>query len=1472
MRLNRIRAFINLACLLALLGISVSTSAQPPLYSGVLISNVGTLNSIGHANTSRNLTVGSDGTIYAVFFGSQGVRVAKSVNRGQSFLPSVQVSPAILSITDASTSKEEAEIEISSNGTVYVAWNQGLTMYLSYSTDGAATFSAPAVVGTPPSSNTATPAGNIPHIACYGSNVYVLPQSSKLLYFNSNNGVGAFSSTPVGTSHQWYFSDVRVDKNGDVYVVVDNPTVFLYRSTDNGASFSEVVLFPRPTVSYSSYCLIAGSFGSYIFTGGSGNLGNRLNCFDGVTNSVSLQSNNQAFGRSLLADEFGNVVDGCNLSTNSLGIRVSHDQGTTWGPAIAVPTGETSNIFRNHKYQDVLVAYQNGGQVYLAVYENLLLGLTNTTPALNDCAGKAINVTYTALGPFLAGNTFTAQLSDAAGSFASAVNIGSVTSTTSGTISATIPANTPGGTGYRIRVVSSTPVLFGTDNGSNLTVSPNPGSNYTLTSPQCAGTDIVFTNTSTLTPSTLTIAWDFDDGQTSTAVSPTHAFAVGTYQVKLTSTTPAGCTDNKVQTITVSPKPVPSFTINGAVQCLATNLFEFTNTTPPAAGMTYLWRFGDGATASTQHGSHSYATVGTYHVKLIVTGGGGCKDSIEHDVAVGTSTNPAFTINTQAQCLSGNLFTFTNASPSGSTYEWFFGDGGTSTATSPTHTYALTNSYDVKLIATATGGCKDSVTHSVLVHPSPASSYTINATVQCQKDNSFAFTNTSSGATSYLYRFGDGQTATSPTATHTYALPGNYQTKLVVSNTDGCLDSIPQTVTVKPTAIPGFTVNGTAHCLVNNAVVFTNTSTTQAGTMSYLWKFGDASTSTAQHPTHSYAATGTYLVKLFVSVNGDCLDSAEQTITVNPTPAVSFTSPSLTAQCLNGNSYSFNNTAGIAGGAPLTYLWKFDDGGTAATTNASHVYTVFGTYLVKLYATAPTGCIDSASATVIVHPKPNVDFANDNPDQCLPTNHFTFTNKTTLGLGTMSQVWTYGDGGQTTGVNGDHTYAIFGNYFVKLVVTSDKGCTDFQQQPIGFLPKPVPAFAINTDGQCLTGNAFTFTSSSSITAGTYSTEWWYGDGATALTQHGNHSYAAANPYVVALILVSDRGCTDTLRKTVTIHPMPTAGFTVNNAAQCANTDDFQFTNTSAIAGGTLSYTWLFGDGQTSTLQHPSHSYALSNPYNVQLAVTSDKGCGANFAGSVEALPVPGLASFTTNDIDQCLLVNDFTFTNTSPVTGGPLTYTWVYGDGSTGTTTDGTRVYAAPGQYKVQLVSANPQGCLSDTGETFVNVYLEPTVKLGADRIVLENLAITLDPKVTGNNLTYLWTPDRYLANNTTLNPTVSPLDDVTYTLAVTGPGGCTAFDEISLTILKALVVPNAFSPNGDGVNDRWTIPHLDIYPGCVVEVFNRSGQSVYRATNYTKPWDGTYRGALLPVGTYYYVIDPKNGRAKMSGSVTILR
>ena len=161
----------------------------------------------------------------------------------------------------------------------------------------------------------------------------------------------------------------------------------------------------------------------------------------------------------------------------------------------------------------------------------------------------------------------------------------------------------------------------------------------------------------------------------------------------------------------------------------------------------------------------------------------------------------------------------------------------------------------------------------------------------------------------------------------------------------------------------------------------------------------------------------------------------------------------------------------------------------------------------------------------------------------------------------------------------------------------------------------------------------------------------------------------------------------------------------------------------------------------------------------------------------------------------------------------------------------------------------------------------------GPDKFMLQGGSVTLTPALNaGLPVSYLWSPAAGLSDPTIPGPVASPTDDVTYILTVTSDKGCQASDRVFVKVLKAPQVPNIFSPNGDGVHDKWEIPYLESYPGATIDIFNRYGQLIFHSVGYTNPWDGKVNGKDMPVGTYYFIVDPKNGRAKVSGYVDIIR
>jgi gliding motility-associated-like protein len=196
---------------------------------------------------------------------------------------------------------------------------------------------------------------------------------------------------------------------------------------------------------------------------------------------------------------------------------------------------------------------------------------------------------------------------------------------------------------------------------------------------------------------------------------------------------------------------------------------------------------------------------------------------------------------------------------------------------------------------------------------------------------------------------------------------------------------------------------------------------------------------------------------------------------------------------------------------------------------------------------------------------------------------------------------------------------------------------------------------------------------------------------------------------------------------------------------------------------------------------------------------------------------------------------------------------------------------AGVGRHTIRYTYTGTNGC-STFKEMTAIVFPVPTANAGADRFVLEGGSVQIMGSGSGNGISFLWTPPAALNNRAVAQPMASPSDDITYRLLVTSSDGCTATDDVFVSVLKAPVIPNVFTPNGDGINDRWEIKYLESYPGASIEIFNRYGQKVYESIGYSRPWDGTVKGNPLPAGTYYYIINPKNGRKQMAGFVDILR
>jgi gliding motility-associated-like protein len=299
------------------------------------------------------------------------------------------------------------------------------------------------------------------------------------------------------------------------------------------------------------------------------------------------------------------------------------------------------------------------------------------------------------------------------------------------------------------------------------------------------------------------------------------------------------------------------------------------------------------------------------------------------------------------------------------------------------------------------------------------------------------------------------------------------------------------------------------------------------------------------------------------------------------------------------------------------------------------------------------------------------------------------------------------------------------------------------------------------------------------------------------------------------------------------------------------------------ATGGASYNWS-GPNITMSNQNPLviNNVSSANAGVYTVVATSASGCtGAAVQTRVNI--VPKVVAVVGNSPTICA-------SESVPLSAsGGLYYKWTPSKGLNHD--DIANPVASPSQTTTYTVKVSNDGCYDDSKSVTVNN--NPVANAGENKAIFEGQSVQLNGTVGGDNITsYYWAPATGLDNPNSIAPNANPKDDITYTFNVVSQTCGTATSSVFVRVYKKITIPNAFSPNNDGINDLWNIDALITYPSCLVSVFDRNGQKVYQSTGYPKSWDGTHNGSPLPTGTYYYIIDLKNNTPKLSGWVLIVR
>lgn len=643
-----------------------------------------------------------------------------------------------------------------------------------------------------------------------------------------------------------------------------------------------------------------------------------------------------------------------------------------------------------------------------------------------------------------------------------------------------------------------------------------------------------FSSTSTVTGTSAinSYTWNFGDGTPiSTSPNPSHTYtAANTYTVKLIVAT-AFCLDSIKQQISINVKPTANFVFTPTVAC-PPFVSSFSNTT--LNGVNYIWRFGTSPTATSSANNPTFTYINAtqniqnYTVALISVTGAGCSDSIKKVIAVYPEPVASYTTATNAGC-SPIIFTFSNTTIGGDTYDWSFGDGGVSTQTNTTHTFTnIALSFitrTVQLIATNPFGCKDTTSQTYQIFPEPFINFTMTPGDGCTPLQ----VNFSSvpGIITYTWDYGDGSPLSNATnsITHTYTNATNsnltYTAVLMAANAFGCVDTTYGYPVVYPKPVPAYSLTPSVGCSPL-AVTFSNTS---IGSATNFWQFGNGQSSSQVNPVTTYtnargASSQTFTAKLVVTSINNCKDSINKQVKLFDHPQAIFT---LDSPACSPKLITFFNTSIYSQG----YNWSFGDGNVSSLTDPTNFYvntaTFNQTFPIRLIVTSNDGCKDTLIVPLVVHPKPNF-FISSRPDSgCTPLT-VRFNNV----VGVQLYQWNFGDGNtanignvENLFVNNTPADRVFN---VQMIATDIYGCKDTALKDIKVFPRPnaffkadpVQVFIPNQPVQCY-----------NLSSGAVSYVWNFGDGGTSTETSPSHKYTQKGDYVIGLLATSNKGCTDT---------------------------------------------------------------------------------------------------------------------------------------------------------------------------------------------------------------------------------------------------------------------------------------------------------------------------------------------------------
>ena len=990
--------------------------------------------------------------------------------------------------------------------------------------------------------------------------------------------------------------------------------------------------------------------------------------------------------------------------------------------------------------------------------------------------------------------------------------------------------------------------------------------NTTTTVNGCAPQVVNFNNSSIGAVPANNFTWDMGNGNvySGTLNPPNQTYYQGQYTITLIGSNACG-SDTITSTFIVDSIPDVFMDVNPTEGCtpLLVNAFDsasggalttqwyidggvYTYVGWPCYCWQYLPNYTNIDTIPTQVFIAPPGNVTANHnIHLIVSNHCGVFDSTVN-IIVHPAVQSIFTPLASFIC-EGSAITFAQTSYGDSlTFAWDFGNGNTSNTSDPhTITYANAGVYTVQLITTGYCG-SDTLTGTVTVNPFPIADILPSVLNGCE-DLAVNFINNSTpGATSYSWTFGGGAIPSSSAVYNpgVVTFPTAVLNNMVTLSVDslGCVSNDTAFIDVFPLPVPNFSVTPASGCSPLT-VNFNNTSPITLGD-TYTWNFGNGNISNLQNPgSQIYTTTGldsTYTIQLMIQTANGCVDSILQTVTANLSPIAS-----ITPDILNGCedlvvNFTNNSTLGAT-----TYTWAFGGGAIPTTSSAFNpgpiIFPDTGTSMITLTVNN-LGCTTIDTAYIDVYTMPIPSFSATPTNGCSPL-IVALSNTSPVNVGDIYS-WDLDNGNLSSlqnPSNQTYTTSVIDSVFnIQLIIQTLNGCTDSITQVITVHPNPIAGILPSIDTACV--NETIIFSNNSIGATTYF--WDFGDGGTSTAINPSYVYTAAGTFIVQLVSTSPFACSDTITTTIVVEPLPNSNF--GYTIECVGNPTL-FSDSSLNA---ISWSWNFGDGNTSTLQNPINSYATAGIYNVSLTTTNSAGCTHTIFIPVIVNSI-AIAAFSNSSTCLGAATN---FTDIS--SGTPISWSWDFGDGNTSIIQNPTNNYLTAGTFNVSLIVAAGSGCI-DTITQVITIDSVPTANFTFTNVCSNDTMFFVSTS-TANPDVYNWSFGDGNTNNTNSpTPYNVYLNSGSYTVALIvgyAASGCT--DTISQLITSyPHTIPN-FSSNIACLNDTTFFSDLTTNsPNTWNWDFGDGNNSVQQNPTHIYLLDGFYN-AMLTSSNIFGCID----------------